>query len=72
MCRISVDYDDDKREALMSKLRESGVPEQRLEDIFGNAAAAAFGIADERTILPSDPLSLYEKTAAGYSWNPYR
>ena len=57
---------------LLSKLRESGVPEQRLEDIFGNAAAAAFGIADERTILPSDPLSLYEKTAAGYSWNPYR
>ena len=56
---------------LLSKLRESGVPEQRLEAIFGNAAASAFGIADERTVLPSDPYSLYEKAAAGYSWDPY-
>ena len=56
---------------LAAKLREQGASEERLEEIFGKAAAAAFGIPDDFS-MPSDPASLYLKERDEYPWDPFK
>ncbi len=56
---------------LASRLEEAGASPERLEMIFGRAAAEAFGLSDWGSSVPSDALQLYEKEAGEYPWNPF-
>ena len=51
MCRISVDYDDDKREALMSNLRESGISISSITRLLYDAIAAGCPVDDVEAFL---------------------
>ena len=56
---------------LLSRLREAGCSEARLEEIFGKRCASVFSLSDYDPSVPADAFSLYEKSAGEYIWNPY-